>query len=497
MIRAVSAAVHRLRAIRPARGIAVSLAGIALVAVTAGTISAFWTVTSGASPHTARAVADALPQGATPGTPTTAAPNGRTATVTFAQVTTTSGSVALTNYRLVRYQQGASVAIPVTAPCSIAGGVVSCAETALPDGRWQYANTPTLGTNWVGGESARSGVVVIDGTVPTVSVTQPAANGTYTNAQWPASISGIVADATSGIAGASSIRLAITQSSTGRTWNGTSFAAGANTVPASSYNPATGVWAYTFTATSFPAAGTYTVLARATDAATNFADSSTITFTIVRAIAQVQRTSATSATAAVSATYATQPRQGNLLVAIVSSPTNLAIPTLTSAGWTVATSNVSVAAPQAIYYKIAGLNEPSAVSASNVLGALNIDIQIYEYSGIASTSPLGGTATGTAGTNVAGNGGTFTCGSVTATQANNLAIAGLVHARSTDTGANVNTAWTGSFTEQNDVNANSALIASAHRIVTSTGSYATGSNLQGGTAAGAARCQTVIFRGAS
>src|SRR6185503_14667339 len=65
---------------------------------------------------------------------------------------------------------------------------------------------------------------------PAVAVSFPANNGNYNAAGWTsgAPIAGTATDATSGIAGASSIKLTITQVSTGFTWNGSNFVSGSN-----------------------------------------------------------------------------------------------------------------------------------------------------------------------------------------------------------------------------------------------------------------------------
>ena len=91
-------------------------------------------------------------------------------------------------------------------------------------------------------------------------------------------ITGTATDATSGISGASSISLTITQSSSGKTWNGTSFASGSNTVTPTTYNSGTGAFTYIFPNTDFAGDGIYTVSALATDAAGNTGASSTNTF---------------------------------------------------------------------------------------------------------------------------------------------------------------------------------------------------------------------------
>src|SRR5207253_10035475 len=80
-----------------------------------------------------------------------------------------------------------------------------------------------------------------------------------------------------GIAGASSIQLTITQVGTSKTWNGTSFASGTNTVNATSYDGSSG-WTYSFPNTNFDLNGSYTVSASATDRASNTGTSATNSF---------------------------------------------------------------------------------------------------------------------------------------------------------------------------------------------------------------------------
>ena len=236
------------------------------------------------------ALADSLPQGATPSTPTTTPNlNSNTVTVSFSRVSTTTGNVAIpaSDYSLNRYPAAGGSAVPVTASCS-GSGTITCTESSVPDGKWQYTDTPTYPTNWVGTESAKSATVIVDTTPPTVSVTFPANNGNYNASGWTnggtspcgssATICGQAADATSGISGASSISLTITQSSTSYTWNGTSFVTGANTVAATTYVSGTGLWTYGFANTKFPADGTYTVSVTATDQAGNTSAASTNTF---------------------------------------------------------------------------------------------------------------------------------------------------------------------------------------------------------------------------
>lgn len=146
------------------------VAGTAAAAASVVAALAFFAFTSDSS-QSAVADADALPAGATPNPPTTNAPNGSTVTVTFNQAATSLGSVPITSYRLERYPSTGGPAIAVSPTCSIASGAVTCTETSVPDGRWQYTDTPAYGTNWVGIESAASPAVLVDTTAPAVGAT--------------------------------------------------------------------------------------------------------------------------------------------------------------------------------------------------------------------------------------------------------------------------------------------------------------------------------------
>jgi hypothetical protein len=79
-------------------------------------------------------------------------------------------------------------------------------------------------------------------------------------------ICGQATDATSGIPNTSAITLTITQATGAKTWNGSSFASGTNTVHPTSYSPVSGLWTYSFASTNLPADGSYSVSVVATDA---------------------------------------------------------------------------------------------------------------------------------------------------------------------------------------------------------------------------------------
>ncbi|MGD0084891.1 MAG: putative Ig domain-containing protein [Acidimicrobiales bacterium] len=91
---------------------------------------------------------------------------------TFSRVRTTAGLVAIpaADYRLKRYPAAGGSAVAVTASCS-GTGTITCEEFTVPDGTWQYTDTPTYGMNWVGIESSKSATVLVDSTAPTVKST--------------------------------------------------------------------------------------------------------------------------------------------------------------------------------------------------------------------------------------------------------------------------------------------------------------------------------------
>jgi hypothetical protein len=244
-------------------------AAIGFGVVGAGVAFGYWLTTDSSNP--AQAGADTLPAGTTPAAPSTSPNlNSNSVVITFAQSATTPGHTPIpaSNYSLRRYPAGGGAAVAVTASCS-GVGTITCTESSVPDGQWQYTDTPTYGTNWVGTESPKSPMVTVDTHPPSVSLTFPAASGLYDATTWTAlsPISGTATDATSGVPGASSINVTLTQVATGLTWNGSGFTSGSNTVHPTTF--AAGAWTYAFPSGDFPADGQYSVGVSATDAAGN------------------------------------------------------------------------------------------------------------------------------------------------------------------------------------------------------------------------------------
>jgi hypothetical protein len=120
------------------------------------------------------------------------------------------------------------------------------------------------------GETSRT--FTIDRTAPTVVTTFPVSGATYGTASWNAGctsrICGTAADVGSSVA---SVSVSVRQGS-GNYWNGTAFASATEVLL-----PATGTtsWNLAFPASNFPADGSYTVRAVATDLAGNTATTST------------------------------------------------------------------------------------------------------------------------------------------------------------------------------------------------------------------------------
>lgn len=92
-----------------------------------------------------------------------------------------------------------------------------------------------------------------------------------------------------------------------------------------------------------------------------------------------QNASNTSTTTSVVATYPAPPTNGNLLIAVAWSDDFAT----TISGWTLGASSGFGAASKGcyIFYKTAGASEPTAVTASDA-AATNMELAIYEYSGL-------------------------------------------------------------------------------------------------------------------
>ncbi len=165
----------------------------------------------------------------------------------------------------------------------------------------------------------------------------------------------------------------------------------------------------------------------------------------------------------ITATYSTAPTAGNLLVAIFgeSGSNNISTPS----GWQVATELQNSSPGGAVFYKVATGSESSVTvtTSGGSSTSYGMGLQLYEYSGLSSTSPLDAVATAATGT-----GSSLTSGSVTTTQACDLL----------SSGAAINTGttftWGSSFTEEFDFQnpgTNQRSFSGADRNVSTIGSY--------------------------
>ena len=185
----------------------------------------------------------------------------------------------------------------------------------------------------------------------------------------------------------------------------------------------------------------------------------------------------------VSATFTSQPGAGNLLVAVAgnlaaSSPT-------TPAGWSVAIDESANAPGQVIFYRIAGLTEPSTVTVNGYGTATRLGLHVYEYRGIAYGAPLDQTASSTGSGTALSTGTTGTTG-----QPVELVLAAFVIDAAGSLGG-----WTNGFTERRDFanagGAPQAGYAGADLVVSDVGGYGTDATA---TVAGNWRGQVVTFK---
>jgi hypothetical protein len=279
-----------------------------------------------------------------------------------------------------------------------------------------------------------SNVVEVDTAPPTVSVTFPANSGNYSATSWASggtspcgsasTICGQATDATSGITGASSISLTITQSSTNNTWNGAAFASGTHTVNPSSYNSGTGLWTYGFASSNFPAIGTYTVAVTATDAAGNTSAASTNSFTYstISFVEQVVAPGGANLTTQTLSLPSGTTTGDTLILMVGDDHSNSATVSSVSGGgvgtWTKVTEqNGSSGQGEAeIWYGLVTSGSSTGITVT-LSGPTNWQLaNVSEWSGIASSNPVD------ASTSSAGTGTSFTAGPITTTQSGDLVI---------------------------------------------------------------------------
>src|SRR4051794_6275508 len=129
------------------------------IAVFAIAVSAFayWTAETG-SGGSGASTATSVNQGPTP---TVTPQDGRKVDVSWTASTLANGH-AVSGYTVQRYD--ATTDAPATTlgeDCTDTITVLSCTESNVPAGSWQYAVTPKIATNWVGSESDKSGAVSV------------------------------------------------------------------------------------------------------------------------------------------------------------------------------------------------------------------------------------------------------------------------------------------------------------------------------------------------
>ncbi|HEU4451377.1 MAG TPA: Ig-like domain-containing protein, partial [Gaiellaceae bacterium] len=152
------------------------------------------------------------------------------------------------------------------------------ASSLAPDGGYTVRVRATDAAG--NAESPSSRAFVVDTTAPSALVAFPAGAGEYRTGSWNAGCAtvgfcGTASDATSGVA---QVEVSVKRGADDLYWDGDSFdAAGETFFPAT---VAGSDWSYAFPAASFPADGSYTVHARATDEAGNTESGSSRTFSL-------------------------------------------------------------------------------------------------------------------------------------------------------------------------------------------------------------------------
>jgi len=244
---------------------------VGLVALAAGMAFGYWASTDSSNP--AAAVADSLPTGATPGTPTTNGANGSTVSLSFSQASTTTGDVALTSYTVTRYPSVGGSGTVTSATCSMTSGTINCSETNVPSGTWVYTDTPKIsGTAWVGTESAKSPSVTVDTTTPSASAPGVSASVTSgTSPTWVDNETVTLTDSPTDVGGTgvASVAYYYCLVSAGSCTSGTPW----HSIGSSSTGPN---WSVAWN-TPLPSDGTYNVVAVATGDNTNVGSPSAAT----------------------------------------------------------------------------------------------------------------------------------------------------------------------------------------------------------------------------
>jgi hypothetical protein len=135
---------------------------LALTLVLVGAVGswAYWGATS-VPGGGGTAGAGSVNTGATP----TVNSAGAQVTVTWAARTLANGT-AVAGYEVRRYPAGEPTAQTILTACTGTVNALTCTESDVPGGSWQYTTTPLFAQHWRGAESARSATVVVDATPP-------------------------------------------------------------------------------------------------------------------------------------------------------------------------------------------------------------------------------------------------------------------------------------------------------------------------------------------
>jgi len=91
--------------------------------------------------------------------PSGAKVNGKDVRLTWTATTLTNGA-AVDGYLVRRYNAATGAEATVAANCSGTVAALTCTESNVPKGSWQYTITPTRG-NWRGAQSPNSAAIAV------------------------------------------------------------------------------------------------------------------------------------------------------------------------------------------------------------------------------------------------------------------------------------------------------------------------------------------------
>jgi hypothetical protein len=170
----------------------------------------------------------------------------------------------------------------VTASGTTSWTLATLGTGALVDGSSYVLTVETIdnATSANTNTSAASSSFVYDNTAPSSAALS--SNGNYDAAGWPGAVTGTVGDSGTGSSGISAVSVSISDSVSGKCWNGGNFTTAGcpNWVAVTSGATATGSanasWSYTLAGSALTDGHTYTVSVRATDATTSGNQSGTL-----------------------------------------------------------------------------------------------------------------------------------------------------------------------------------------------------------------------------